>query len=386
MTPREHFFSILEGKRPEPALFAPDITTWYAAHRLPFGEPQSFSPGGFIPDDHPVHERPGTMPEGFRDFTFLDFYREFGWGCPVHLYGWCGEEYVGSVERVTTVEGNRRITRFITPKGELERVSLLAADGSWAPHEHYVKSLDDLDIMRLVVESTRFVPHYERIEATLAALGGQGWGDVVIMRSPFGKLVHEDMGFDQVVYALADNPGVLLDFMELQEQKDLEYVELAAKAPARLVILSDHADENLIAPPQYERYCIPYYRKMNEILHAAGKFVSTHLDGNFKGFFPLLRETGFDLLDGCTPAPMFNYEVEELAAALPEGMYAYCGVPATLLCQGLPTEEIVAFGKRIADALRGRGVVNIGDILPPEGDIEQVIELGRHVQDLTTGA
>ena len=380
MTPREHFFSILEGRKPGATLFAPDITTWYATHRLPFGEPHPFSPGGFIPDDHPVHELPGTMPERFRNVTFLDFYREFGWGCPVHLYGWCDDEYVGGVEKVTTVEGNRRITRLVTPRGELTRVSLLAADGSWAPHEHFVKSLDDLDVMRLVVESTRFVPHYERIEATLAALGDQGWGDVVIMRSPFGKLVHEYMGFDQVVYALLDAPDTLLDFMALQEVKDLEYVELAAKAPARLVILSDHADENLISPPQYEQHCIPFYRKMNDILHRAGKLVSTHLDGNFKGFFPLLARTGFDLLDGCTPAPMFNYEVEELAAALPEGMYAYCGVPATLFCQGLPTEEILAFGKRIAQALRGRGILNIGDILPSPGDIEQVIALGDSVR------
>ena len=380
MTPREHFFRILEGQRPEPALFAPDITTWYVAHRLPLGEPQPFPAGGFIPDDHPVHGQPGTMPERFRDFTFLDFYRHFGWGCPVHLYGWCDEEYGGGVEKVTAVEGNRRITRFITPRGELTRVSLLAADGSWAPHEHFVKSLDDLEVIRCVVEATRFVPHYERIRATLDALGDQGWGDVVIMRSPFGKLVHEYMGFDRVVYALVDDPGVLLDFMKLQEQTDLEYARLAAAAPARLAILSDHADENLIAPPQYERYCIPYYQKMNAILHAAGKFVSTHLDGNFRGFFPLLGATGFDLLDGCTPAPMFNYEVEELAAALPDGMAAFCGVPATLFCQGLPTHEIVAFGRRIAHALRGRGIVNVGDILPPEGDIEQVIALGESLR------
>ncbi|MFO7899496.1 MAG: uroporphyrinogen decarboxylase family protein [Planctomycetota bacterium] len=383
MTRREHFFQVLEGERPAAIPFFPDITDWYIARRATPGQPQPFPPGGFIPDDHPFHKQPGTMPERFRGWTLLDFYRRLGWGFPVHLYGWCDEEYSGGVERVRTVEGNRRITRFITPSGELRRVSLLAADGSWAPHEHYVKSLADLDVIRLIVENTHFVPHYERIESTLSALGDQGVGDVVIMRSPFGKLVHEYMGFDRVVYALADEPDTLLDFMALQETKDLEFVELAAEAPARLVILSDHADENLISPRQYEQYCVPYYRKMTAILHGAGKFVSTHLDGNFKGFFPVLGETGFDLLDGCTPAPMFNYEVEELAAALPEGMSAYCGVPATLFCQGLPTGEILEFGDRIADLLAGRGILNIGDILPAAGDLDQVIALGEHIRGRT---
>lgn len=69
----------------------------------------------------------------------------------------------------------------------------------------------------------------------------------------------------------------------------------------------DHSDENLISPQHYREFCIPYYRKITELLHAGGKLVSTHLDGNFKGYMPYLHETGFDILDGCTPAPMTNW-------------------------------------------------------------------------------
>jgi hypothetical protein len=190
------------------------------------------------------------------------------------------------------------------------------------------------------------------------------------------------MGFERVVYALADAPQVIEEFLAFQEEVDLWLIRLAAQAPERVVILSDHADENLIAPPYYVKYCIPYYRKMTDLLHQSGKFVSTHLDGNFRGFFPYLAQTGFDLLDGCTPAPMFNYEVEELAAAMPPGMAAYCGVPSTLFCMHLPAQELLALGERIARALRGRGIVNVGDILPPDGDIEQVIALGEHLRSL----
>jgi len=177
----------------------------------------------------------------------------------------------------------------------------------------------DIDIMRLVVEATRFTPRYETVLAAMEEMGDQGIGDMPLDRSPFGKLVHEYMGFEQAVYALYEDEGYIRDFLAFQEQKDLELVRLAAAGPAPIVILSDHADENLISPRQYAQYCIPYYRKIVEILHDGGKLVSTHLDGNFKGFFPLLDQTGFDLLDGCTPAPMFNYEVEELAAALTAG-------------------------------------------------------------------
>ena len=76
---------------------------------------------------------------------------------------------------------------------------------------------------------------------------------------------------------------------------------------------------------------------------------------------------------------MFNFEPEELGEAMPDGMCVFCGVPSTLFCQDLANEELFAFADRIMSALRGRGILNVGDILPADGDINQVIALGEHV-------
>lgn len=333
-----------------------------------------------MPDDHPFNRQNASMPERYRDFTLCDFYRTFDWGLPIHGYSWYDAKYE-DVTLTTKSDGRRTVTTMACPLGELRKVHLLAADGSWAPHEHFVKDLDDLKVTRFIVEHARFEPRYERLEALLEGIGDLGIYDIVIGRSPFGKLIHEYMGFERVVYALHDHEREVLDFLELQERKDLEVLRLAAAAPGEVVILSDHADENLISPPFYRKYCIPHYRKACAILHEAGKYVSTHLDGNFKGFFPFLEETEFDILDGCTPAPMSNYDPEELADALGEGMFAWCGVPATLFCQRLPDEEILRFGERIVRAFGDRVILNVGDILPPDGDIEQVVKLGRWAKE-----
>jgi len=377
---REHFLSVLEGQHPENMPFFPDMTDWYVANRIPDGAQRTYGPGEFIPDDDPIHKLSETMPAKYRGMTQFDFYREFDWRFHVHIANWHTTTFTGGVCLEETVLGGRLYHRLHTPKGRLTRVDLHASDGTWTRREFYVKNLDDLQIMRYVVENARFHPAYDNVPAIRRELGQWGQGDIVIGRSPFGKLVHEYMGFERVVYALTDNPREMQEFMKIQEQKDLELIRLATRAPERLVIISDRADENLISPAQWREYCVPFYRQATEILHAAGKFVSTHLDGNFKGFFAFLNQPGFDLLDGCTSAPMFNYEVEELAAALPEGMYAFCGVPATLFCQHLPTRVILQFADRIMAALKGRGILNVGDILPPNGDIEQVIALGDYVK------
>jgi len=377
---RTHFFSVMEGGKPRNMPFFPDITDWYVANRTPHGQDRPYGPGDFIPDDVPFHKQRGTIPEKYKDWTLFDFYRNFDWGFHVHISDWFRIRFSGGVERRTWIDGRKQYIQLVTPKGSLTRVDLHSSEGLWARSEFFVKSVKDLDIMQYVVEHTHYVPAFENVLELRRQMGDWGQGDLAIFRSPFGKLVQEYMGFENVIYAMTDDLDAMVRFMAVLEVKDLELIEIATRAPERVVIISDHADENLIAPPYWRDYCCPFYRKACDILHKSGKFVSTHLDGNFKGFFPFLAQSGFDLLDGCTPAPMFNYEVEELAAAMPAGMKAFCGVPSTMFCRKMPTVQLLDMADRIMESLQGRGIINVGDILPPDGDIEQVVALGEHVR------
>jgi hypothetical protein len=58
-------------------------------------------------------------------------------------------------------------------------------------------------------------------------------------------------------------------------------------------------------------------------------------------------------------------------------------VPASLFTTGVPCGEITALGRRIFRAFAGQVIGNVGDILPPTGDIEGVAALGEAVQKLT---
>jgi len=377
-THRDRFFRFMRGELPSERLFFPDISDWFSARRTRPGEAMRFGCGQYIADDDPFNKVNVAVPDEFRDWTYLDFYRRFDWGLPVHIYYWFDTVYDG-VRRETSTEGGTMTITLKTPHGELRKVRRLAEGGTWATTEEFVRNVDDLRLMRYVVEASEPRPRYDIIRRVLDGIGEMGVCDIYIPRSPMGKLVQEYMGFEGTVYAMHERPDAIADFLALQEAYDMRVVELAANAPARIVYLADHADENLISPPMYATYCIPFYEKMCTVLHQAGKLVSTHLDGNFRGFFPLLADTHMDYLDGCTPAPMSNYEPEELAAALPEGMHAHCGVPATLFTQGLPDEEILAFGERILDA-SDRFILTVGDLLPGPGDVRQVIKLGEMVK------
>ncbi len=381
MNNRARFFRLLENREIDRVPFFPDISTWYENTRKNPGEEEIFGPGVYIPDNVDFHSRESRLSGQMGKMTCLDFYREFDWGLPVHIYDWYRVDYDGDIQHHVRKEGKVKITTFDTPKGTLEAKSMLAADGSWAPREYFIKDIKELDIVKYILENRKIVPFFDGVETFLEETKGFGVCDLVVWRSPFGKLVHELMGFENVIYALFDNERVIIDVLEFMEFYDLKLIELAAESPARIVIVSDHADENLISPPHYRKYCFPFYQKASSILHNKGKFLSTHLDGNIKGYLPFITEAGFDLLDGCTPAPMFNYEVEELAESIGTDLICYCGVPASLLVQQLPTECLTDFGRRIVSSFQGRVIANIGDILPPEGDIHKVIEVGKAVME-----
>jgi uroporphyrinogen-III decarboxylase len=408
MTHRERFFALLEGRPVDRLPFFPDISDWYKARRTPAGEPQHFLTGALIPDGIDFHKVQRDMPPEWASWSYLDFYRNYDWGLPVHIYDWYKTQghgytleltetrrsraegwhsmhgfmthldvgFVDTAKRFVTEQ--RTVTqRWETPLGTLTSVKEMAADGSFASTKYVVSTLEDLDILEYIVTHTEMRADHERINNVLSQIGDMGVADLAVWRSPFGRIVQDYVGIEQTAYWMYDHRERMLDLLALLEEQDLKVIELAARSDARIVIVSDNTDDALLSPRWYREFCIPFYQKACKILHDHGKIVSTHLDGNIFGLLPLLEETGFDLLDGCTPAPMTNYRPSDLAAALGGGQCAYCGVPSTLFAQGLANSVILDSAEEIVQALKGRLILNVGDVLPPNGDMQQVIGLGE---------
>lgn len=385
-TNRDKFLAIINGEGNASVPYFPDISDWYVYNRTVPGEIPKYGPGELVPDEDTEFHKMycgNTMPSEFADWNYLDFYRNFNWGIPVHLYDWYHLEYE-DVKQTIDIMGNKKIIRWSSPEGCLQKVMAKAEDGSWCPVEFPVKTITDLRLWAKMSSRGYYSPRYDRISETLSAAPNDLVLDLVIPRSPYGKLVHELVGFEELVYWLFDNPSAIIEFLEEQSQRDIALIELAAQAPlAQVVIMSDHSDQNLISPVDYQKYCIPFYRKIADLLHKSGKKLSSHLDGNFKGYMPMLSETKFDILDGCTPFPMSNYKVYELVdVVVKNNICSWCGVPSTMICQNLPDTNVLQAGEEILNAFAGTGrlIFNIGDIVSPKANIYQVIALGELIK------
>ena len=381
MTHRECFFEIINGRYPDRAYFCPDITDWYLGNHRAENEPLKYGPGVMIPDDDPIrHENQSHLPKELQDLSLMDFYRKYDWGMHCHIRNWYDTFYTNGVQMETKIHDGIMDMTCTCPSGKLTRQYKMAADGSWAPVDYWLKSTDEIPVLKEMIRGTHYTLWDDNIREVLRQLGQMGQAEIVVNRSPFGKILHEYLGFEETVFTLADEPELCEELIQVQTENDMELMELAAESSCALVRICDHADATLFSPKMYRDYCIPFYRKAGELLHSHGKFVSTHVDGNLSTLLPLLPESGFHLLDGCTPAPMFDYEPEELAQAMGSNMCAFVGVPSSLFCDNTPLEDICALADRILRAFHGRVILNVGDILPANGDIYKVIALGEYVK------
>ena len=382
MTHRERFLNRINGKAVDKTPFFPDLTKWYEYMRYEKGErDRDFLPGGIIWPDEPLHQKPGIMPERYRDMDFLGVHRAIDCGMPVHGYNIFYNTRIDESVRFEKKQTAKELTTTITtPVGELREVRTLNATFNWTTTEYMVKSHEDFKVIEYMTRHTEYTPDYEPVRKALDMVGDQGYINLIIPRSPMGKLIHNLAGVVTVTYALADAPAETESLLEVIREKDREMWAIAAKAPGKIAFMADNMDEFLISPVWYKDYFLPVYQEMNEVLHGGGKKVLTHMDGRLKNIFPMIPDSGFDVLDGCCPAPMCDYEPKELADALGEGQTAYCGVPSSFFIPGASHQKIVDFAKKILDEMGDKVILNVADVLPAEADIETVEKMAELVK------
>jgi len=353
VTHRQRILATLTGEAADRPPVAPDLSEWLKVNRAA-----------------------GTLPDRYAGMDLLSLHRDIGAGLPWHAYG----EFltVGNHRCEMTVEddGDVRTKTIRTPRGALREVSVRtdASAGSYFRREHFVKEIADLEILAEYLTDRTFAPDVAGCRRVLDWLGEDGVMDLVVPKSCLPMLLNNQyVEMSAGIMMLMDHPAACEALMAAVEEAEVPFFGMLGALPARLAIFPHNLDVTMIPPNWFERYLLPYYRRHCRILHEADKVVSVHADGRLRPLLGLLARTEIDVLDGCTPAPMNDYEPEELAAAIPDRMRLWMGVPATLFCQrGVTADQIRSFARRILDTFPGRVVLNVGDQLPPNGDIEKV--------------
>jgi hypothetical protein len=212
------------------------------------------------------------------------------------------------------------------------------------------------------------------------------WGDLgaptmFMPRVNVQNLYIDMMGVENAIYALMEWGGVVTDYFRALRECHLRMIEVINRSPLQLINFGDNLHCATLSPALYEKYVLPAYLERSEKLHAGGKFVYSHWDGDTKSLLRFARCSGLDGIEAITPKPQGDVTLEEVKDALGDEIFLIDGIPAVYFDETFPEEVLIECVETLLRLFAPRLILGISDEISSTGDLERIRTVGRIVDD-----
>ena len=246
------------------------------------------------------------------------------------------------------------------------------ASMSWQT-ELPIREPRDFDAIGYIFENLEVVPQREGYLERRAEVGERGVavGWLAGTACPIHHILKELMTVETFFYALADYPQKIYQLCERMEPLYTAIRKIGAELPAEVLLLGANYDDSITYPKFFETHILPALSSYAGILHAKGKYLMTHTDGENRRLMPLYLRAGFDIADSVCPHPMTRLRLDQYLDAFAGRITIWGGIPSTLLCRDSTPEE--QFRHEI-DALiqahghRPRFILGVSDMVTADAD------------------
>jgi hypothetical protein len=259
----------------------------------------------------------------------------------------CASEIVHGLEvtqrSVAGPLGTVRQTEYSTPVGKLyAEHKLEPGTGQWHPGRswrdvsaaqtsHPIKTPEDYAVAKYIFEHTEYVPDYFPIEQAMDWLGDDGMVMVGLPPSPMQTLLIDWIGTDggRFFYHWADHRDLIEDLYATLCKAREPLFEIAARSPAPAVMIGENIDSSLDNPRWFETYFMPVYEQQARVLHAGGKLMTVHMDGELDILKHLIAKTPIDIIEAFSPPPLGNLSLSEALSLWPDKVI-WVGFPGSI--------------------------------------------------------
>jgi len=296
------------------------------------------------------------------------------------------------IDRRVTRSGRQTITEYRTPVGlvrtaEVFTEEMLAAGASvsWVS-EHAIKEPSDFRTVSYIFSQLKVEPRSGYAERRKAA-GDRGVAVAYVIGTacPIHHIMKELMPLEEFFYAMHDCPEEIERLAAVMEPYYSQMKQLAADSEAEIVMLGGNYDDSITHPRFFEKYIFPALRDYAGVLHAKGKYLMTHTDGENRRLIPLYLRAGFDIADSLCPAPMTRMSLAEIRAALADHITVWGGIPSVLLCRHSCGD--FAFREWIDNVIdcyghASRFVLGVSDMVTADADWDRLEYITEKVAEL----
>ena len=389
MSMRERVLAVLQGRKPDRLPFIDRMDFWYRGRR-----------------------QQGSLPEEFREMSLPEIHEAIGFGHEDWQYPYAIK--YRHVEMILTFEGEEiyhetdpEITNFptlwglipvdragvtktdlITPVGKISFQHKMLPEsvitGTTRPQmiSRPIQGQDDYRTYEYIIERAEYLPRYAPFFGQEDQLGRNGYLVPIIERIPFQHLLIDAVGEIELFYALYDNPQSVERLLEALDDQVAEKLHRLSEFQAPYIEFTDNLDGFMTNPKLFRKYVLPAYQRYAEILHGQGKKMGSHTDGDLKALLGLLPESGLDVAESFTPAPITGCTFEAAWQAWSKGPLIWGGLPSYYLSEEVGESEFLTHVEDLLQTIGERPIIlGIGDAVMSDNSIERVRQVAKMVED-----
>lgn len=311
MKPNERVRAVYQGRQPDQVPLCLDLSHWYKKSRnVPFNlAGLSAVEPGLVE----LHKQVGAVA-----------YVEMG-----GFYTLSSSDPEVKLESRT--DNGVFSTRITSPLGSLYEERVFNPDSySYGMRKHLLESAADFAIVEYMMARLQCRPRWELFHAWREALGDLAFPYAQLPYSGSGYLISRNMGVEKTVFAVLDEPDKVQRLVTAINSCNLRILDAILDGPFETLIISDNYDSNVQTKEFFETYVRDYYTEVARRLHAVGKFLAVHVDGESRGVLGWLAECGVDCADALTPTPMFAQSPGQMRAEAGPDLILSGGIPATV--------------------------------------------------------
>jgi hypothetical protein len=329
------------------------------------------------------------LPDPYQGMDIFDIYRDLG--CSARLYekfNLCFKEIEHPQVKITEKQLNNTDfeTLIETPVGNQRAINRKTKTCERPIRIKWeISDEQELKVAIWRLENSSWQWHQKTYDTLVEQYCDLGAPTMFLPRVTIQDLYINRMGVEKAMYALMDYPSIVEAYFKALDEHHDRMMEIINDCPIDIINFGDNLHCSTLPPHYFTKYVLPSYNRRCEKLHSAGKFVSSHWDGDVKTLLPLAKETQLDAVEAVTPFPQGDVTLEETKDALGDDIFLLDGIPAVLFNDYHSVEELIECTKKIIDLFAPKLVLGISDELSSTGDIQRIKVVNEIVQEYNSG-
>lgn len=294
--------------------------------------------------------------------------------------------YRGKDKNTTVIKNssnNDLIREVITPIGSIKEIwTYFPESFSWATREFFVKSADDLKVLKYWIGNTDYRPDYEQLNIAKDLVGEQGCVVCHQNKSPLMDLIHWYAGIITTMNIMIDNRKEFDEIIKILQNKADQAAEIALGTPADIILVPENLHADLVGKNLYKEFLKESYEKWNKDIKDSGKYSSIHMDGTLKNLLGEISEVNFSIIEALTPKPLGDLSIGEFENYIKSDSVMWGGIPGVMFTDLYNDEDFENFVLGVIEKMttKPKYVLGIADVIPPNGIIDRVKKVTELVE------